>query len=328
MEERLMPVLAGGEALLEVLFSGICRTDLSIYQGDYQVPLPRVLGHEFCGKVVEVGPGVEEGYRGRIAVCEINDTCVSRQNIPLCPLCSCGLTHHCLKRSIMGILEWDGAFSQLLQVPALNLHFLPDNLSPQEAVFVEPLAAAIQTFELAELNQGDVVAVLGVGRLGVLICKVASLAGAQVIAISHSYEKLSQAKSYGAYQTILASQKDLNSRLRELTNGRGADLVVESTGSPQGLNIALELVRPQGTVALKSTPGLPAKVDSTKAVIKEVRLQGSRCGPFPKAIALLAEEHVDVNPLITRIYPLSELEVALREAARVGKILLDHSVPF
>lgn len=328
VEERPMPWLAEGEVLLEVLFSGVCQTDLSIYRGDYRIPLPRVLGHELCGKVAEVGPGVEEGYRGRLVVCEINDTCISHRDPFPCSFCVCGLTSHCSKRSVMGIFEWDGAFSQFLRAPVLNLRFLPEELSPQEGVFVEPLAAAVRTFELAGVKEGDVVAVLGVGRLGVLICKVACLAGARVIAISRSPTKLSRAEDYGAFQTIHADEENLTGRIQELTEGRGADVVVESTGNPQGIHLALELVRPQGTIALKSTPGLSSEVDLTRAVVNEVRLQGSRCGSFSKALTLLAEGHIDVKPLIDRVYPLWNLETVFQEAAEGNKVLLDHSVPF
>lgn len=326
MEGRPRPKPDRGEVLVKVSAAGICRTDLAIFEGDYAVPLPLVLGHELCGCVVETGPGVEEGYLGRRVVCEINWTCLSRRIPDPCPLCARGEPHHCLRRTVMGIQGWDGAFSQLLRAPAVNLHLLPEGISLHEGVFIEPLAAAIQTFALSELNPGDRVAVLGVGRLGVLLCKVASLQGARVIAISRSGGKLARARAFGAWQTLNAASEDLVARMAELTEGQGADMVIEATGSPEGLNLAVDLVRPRGIIALKSTPGTPAAANLTQMVVKELRIQGSRCGPFDQAISLLKAGQIDVRPLISRAYPLEELEAALREASEgEGKVLVECS---
>jgi threonine dehydrogenase-like Zn-dependent dehydrogenase len=220
-------------------------------------------------------------------------------------------------------MSHDGAFAQLVKVPVGNIHELPANLSMQEGVFVEPLAAAMQTFELTEIKDGDTVVVLGVGRLGILICAVASLMGARTIAVSRSKSKLQRAGKYGAAETIDASKYDVIRQIKLMTDGLGADIVLESTGSPAGINTAINLVRPRGTIALKTTAGIPANgIDTTRLVVDEIRVQGSRCGPFVKAIDLLQTGKIAVAPLIENTYPLAEVAQAIEAAKKTSKILI------
>jgi threonine dehydrogenase-like Zn-dependent dehydrogenase len=313
-----------GEVLIKVLYSGICSTDLAIYRGDYVTPLPLVLGHEFCGEIIGVGPGVSLEYVGQLATAEINETCFSRQDPTPCPMCLKGWRNHCQQRRVMGINSWSGAFSQLLLAPIRNVHLIPSNIPLHNSVFIEPLAAAIQTFELSPVDPGETIAVLGVGRLGNLVSQVASLMGARVIAIGRSGKKLELARQLGAWEVINAEEEDLAHKVTELTGGKGPDMVVEATGSEEGLNLALGLIRPGGIIALKTTSGLPAEIDTTALVVNEVRVQGSRCGPFPKAISLLQQEKIRVEPLISAIYPLAELEMAFQSALGRVKVLLRH----
>jgi threonine dehydrogenase-like Zn-dependent dehydrogenase len=326
LQKRQLPLLkpGPGQVLIKVLYSGICATDLAIYQGDYATPLPLVLGHEFCGEIIEIGSGVAPEYMGKMVTAEINETCLSRQAPTPCPMCRKGWSNHCQMRRVMGIRDWSGAFSQLLLAPAGNVHSLPAQIPPNEAVFVEPLAAAIQTFELSPISPGEIVAVLGVGRLGNLICQVAALRGAKVIAIARSDEKLVVARQFDVWHTLNALNEDLTQKILELTEGIGPDVVVEATGNKEGLSLALQLVRPGGIIALKTTSGLPAEVDTTSLVVNEVRFQGSRCGSFPKAISLLQQGKIKVKPLISAIYPLDHLEKALEMAPAAFKVLLKH----
>jgi threonine dehydrogenase-like Zn-dependent dehydrogenase len=224
----------------------------------------------------------------------------------------------------MGIKEWSGAFSQLLLAPVRNVHLIPPNIPHHEAVFIEPLAAAIQTFELSPINPGETIIVLGIGRLGNLVCQVAGLRGAKVIAIGRSDSKLALARQLGVWSAINAGQDDLARKITELTGDRGPDMVVEATGSKEGLNLSLRLVRPGGVIALKTTSGLLGEIDTTSLVVSEVRVQGSRCGPFPKAISLLLQGEIKVEPLISAIYPLDELEKAFQEGPASIKVLLRH----
>jgi len=208
-------------------------------------------------------------------------------------------------------------------MPVGNVHELPENISFQEGVFIEPLAAAIQTFEMTELKTGDMVVVLGAGRLGVLVCAVSSLLGAETIAVSRSEDKLARAKRFGAKETINASKVELSKVIKAMTDGLGADVVVESTGTPTGINQAVNLVRPRGTIALKTTCGaLASDIDTTKLVVDEIRIQGSRCGPFHKAIDVLKTKRIPVSSLISDVYSFREVADAIESAKRASKVLI------
>ncbi len=194
----------------------------------------------------------------------------------------------------------------------------------EEAVFVEPLAAAIQTFELTPVHKGDTVAVLGAGRLGTLVCVVANTLGARVVAVSRSKWKLERALKFGAFEAINSSVEDPVKKIKDITGGVGADIVVESSGMSQGLNSALELVRPRGALALKTTCGLAkASIDSTKAVVDEIQIQGSRCGPFDKAIEMLSDGGIPIRSLISHIYPLEQVEEAIITANTASKVFIE-----
>lgn len=309
------------EARVRVLAAGICGTDLALCSGDYPVPLPLVPGHEWVGVVEAVGPAVIPEMVGSRVVGEINDTCRSRDRDPGCAACDADLERHCLDRTVTGIIRADGAWATDLVVPALNLHAVPSGVSDAHAVLTEPLAAAIQTFELAPVFPGDHVVILGTGRLGALIAQVARLRGARVIAVSRTPEKRKRALKLGL-KAALAPGEHLPREVRAITGPLGADLVVEATGHPDGLSTALALVRPRGTIALKTTCGLPARLDLTRAVVDEVQISTSRCGPFAKALTMLREGHLKLNPLITATLPLDRVHEGLELATAGGKVLL------
>ncbi len=324
IEDRPVPEIGPREVLVRVLYAGICGTDLAVYSGDYRVPLPIILGHEFSGEVEKVGAEVSAEWLGRAVTAEINHTCLSFGLAHPCPECRVGLPSHCRKRTVLGIRCADGAFQEFVKVPAANLHALHDDLDPKAGVFVEPLAAAIRTFELTPIRTGDTVVVLGAGRLGLLIMGVAHLRGARVLAVSLNKEDLEIARDFGARETFLADRPDLAQAIRAETGGSGSPVVVEATGSPQGLRTALDLVAPCGTIALKSTPGTPVSgIDATRIAVDEIRIQGSRCGPFSKAIDLLWAGSLPVGNLITSIHPLESLAEALEAARTETKVLVD-----
>ena len=325
LQNRFHPDLGNNEVLIRMAWAGVCGTDLAIFSGHYQVALPLVLGHEFSGTVEEVGNGISRELLGKLVTAEINNSCLAYRLLDLCAACARGLPTHCVKRTTLGIWHWDGAFAELIRVPAGNIHILPTEVSPREGVFVEPLAAAIQTFELTKVNPGDTVVILGIGRLGTLICAVASVQGAATIAISRSKDKLERAKKYGATEVIDSSISDPIARVKEITSGLGAEVVVDATGSPQGLELALNMVRPRGVIVLKTTSGIPAQgLDVTRIAVDEIRIQGSRCGPFDKAITMLKDKRIDVEPLISAVYPLSQTEQAIRTAVRESKVLIEN----
>jgi threonine dehydrogenase-like Zn-dependent dehydrogenase len=288
-------------ALIKVHLAGICSTDLQILKG--YMGFKGVPGHEFVGSVLE-GPNE---FVGKRVVGEINFGCDG------CDYCRRGLSRHCPNRQVMGILNADGAFAEYVAVPAKNLHPVPDNVSDEEAVFTEPLAAAFEILTQIELDPGDEALVLGDGKLGNLCAQALRLTGAKVTALGKHADKLALIKKIGIRTVEL---KDWQPRL--------FDVVVEATGSAAGLELALSAVRPRGTLILKSTIAGNHQVSLAPIVINEINLVGSRCGPFPDALNALAQKQVSVTPLIEKIYSLNDGLAAMDHAARTGarKILL------
>ena len=295
------PLASEQIALVRVHLAGICSTDLQILKG--YMGFRGVPGHEFVGSVSE-GP---EAFRGKRVVGEINFGCGRCEN------CTRGLSRHCPNRSVMGILNADGAFAEYVAVPAANLHLVPDKVSDEEAVFTEPLAAAFEILEQIQLDPGDQVLVLGDGKLGNLCAQVLRLTGANVTALGKHEDKLKLIKRAGV-RTILLN--DWKPRL--------FDAVVEATGSPSGLELALSTVRPRGTLVLKSTIAGNHDVSLAPIVINEITVIGSRCGLFAPALEALEEKSVSVTPLIEKVYPLNDGIEAVGHAARreTRKILL------
>jgi threonine dehydrogenase-like Zn-dependent dehydrogenase len=288
-------------ALVKVYLAGICSTDLQIFQG--YMGFRGVPGHEFVGSVRE-GP---QALLGKRVVGEINFGCGQ------CDACRRGLSRHCPNRSVMGILNADGAFAEYVAVPAANLHLVPDKVSDEEAVFTEPLAAAFEILEQVQLNLGDQVLVLGDGKLGNLCSQVLRLTGASVTALGKHEDKLKLIKRAGVRTIFLKDWQP-----------RHFDVVVEATGFASGLELALGAVRLRGTLVLKSTIAGNHDVSLAPIVINEITVIGSRCGLFPPALEALEEKSVSVTPLIEKVYSLNDGVDAVKHATRQGarKILL------
>jgi len=273
-----------GECLVRVHVAGICATDLQIARG--YMGFRGVLGHEFVGTVA-AGPPTLLGKR---IVAEIN--CVCRA----CDMCLGGLANHCRKRTVLGIHGRDGCFAEFVAVPERNLHLVPDGVADEEAVFVEPLAAAYQVLAQHPVEGRMNVAVLGSGRLGLLVAQVLAATGCKLIVVGRNAEKLQFCEKKG----IQGLHVD------EFSPRRDRDLVVECTGDPSGLELALQMVRPRGTVILKSTCAEAGWVNLAPIVIHEVRVLGSRCGPFVPAIDALARKSIDLRSMISRTFPLEK----------------------
>ncbi len=303
-EDYPTPEPPPGEALIRVKLAGICNTDLELAKGYMQ--FRGVPGHEFIG-VVEQAPGAEE-WEGRRVVGDINAACDN------CPTCKAGRPTHCPNRTTLGIAGRDGAFAEYLTLPIRYLHPVLDSLPDEIAVFTEPLAAACEILQQVHVRPTDRVIVLGDGKLGLLCAQVLALTGCHLTVVGHHREKLD----------ILTRQGILTA-LEETLVDQDADIVVEATGHPGGYTAARRLVRPRGTVVLKSTYHGPLDADLTMAVVDEVTLVGSRCGPFAPALRLLERGLVDVLPLIQARYPLSKAVTAFEHAARPGtlKVLLE-----
>jgi threonine dehydrogenase-like Zn-dependent dehydrogenase len=290
--------------LVRVRLAGICSTDLQIFKG--YMGFVGVPGHEFVGEVSE-GPAHLIDKR---VVGEINFACGT------CEACLQGLGRHCANRRVMGILNADGSFAEYLAVPTANLHLVPDAVSDEEAVFTEPLAAAFEILEQVHVQPATEVVILGDGKLGQLCAQVLHLAGARVTVVGKHQGKLAILDKLGLHTVLL-----VNWRLRK------ADLVVEATGSTAGLSLALETVRPRGTLVLKSTVAMPHSLSLAPLVINEVTVIGSRCGRFSPALQALKQRSVSVIPLIEQVYPLAEGLAAVDRAAQPGarKVLLKTS---
>ncbi len=320
-----IPKLRKGWALVRVRLAGICNTDLEILRGYHA--FRGTPGHEFVGEVVEVrgvSARTKMKWLGRRVVGEINVACAALGFRSLCRFCRRGLKTHCARRIVLGILGHDGAFAEFLTLPLENLHAVPDIVSDEQAVFAEPLAAAceiLSQIKVSAFRGSRGVAVLGDGKLAQLIAMALSSAGLRVILFGKHSEKLALARRSGIEtRRVHGDAPDLKSSALD----ENFPLVVEATGSPAGLAQAIALTEPRGTLVLKSTFHGAAPLATWPIVVKEITLIGSRCGPFPKALALLRTNQIDPRPLISRTFPLAEAKDAMKFAQKRGilKVLL------
>lgn len=297
------PPTVAGEALVRVTLAGICNTDVEIVRG--YANFSGTLGHEFVGVVKDSPDPKQIGQR---VVGEINVGCGS------CLGCLAHDARHCERRNVLGIRGRDGAFAEYLSLPPGNLLRVPECVPDHAAVFTEPLAAACAILEQTPLDATQHVAVIGAGKLGQLIARVLATTGCQLILIGKHADKLELAAQAGIHTKALA----------ELRPEPRFDLVVEASGSANGLTLALDLVRPRGTVVLKSTFHGDVTFNTARLVVNEIKLLGSRCGRFAPALGLLAEKRVNVEALIAREFALTDGVAALQEAQRPGvlKVLL------
>jgi threonine dehydrogenase-like Zn-dependent dehydrogenase len=296
------PVRAPGEALVRVRMAGICSTDLEIARG--YLGFFGTLGHEFVGEVVEAD---NHGLLGARVAGEINLNCGS------CTYCTRGLGRHCPTRTVLGIVNKEGCFAEYVTLPERNLHRVPDRISDRHACFIEPVAACHEVLEQVRIGPRDRVLVLGDGKLGQLLTLLLLDQRLTVTLAGNHDRKLALARAAGA-QTAAPEQLALKS----------FDVVIEATGSPSGMQRALDLVRPRGTLVLKSTYHGPLTFDAAPLVIDEITLVGSRCGPFAPALASLAAGGLPVDQLIDQTFPLEQGRQAFARAATPGtlKILL------
>ncbi len=301
VREVPVPEPAEGEVLVRVLRAGICNTDLEILKG-YR-SFEGILGHEFVG-VVEQGPASLAGQR---VVSEINIWCGA------CDMCTRGLTTHCERRQVIGIRDRPGAFAEYIALPERNLHALPESVSTDAACFIEPLAAALEIQGRVLMDADHSVLVVGAGKLGLLVAQTLALTGCTLTVVARGER----------------SREFLTSRgieaVRAIDDTERFDVAVECTGNEAGVAIALDGLRPRGTLVMKSTYAGSLPLDGSKVVVDELTLVGSRCGPFPEAVELLISNAVDVEGMIDARFPLDEAPAALSRAGEPGvlKVLMD-----
>ena len=298
-----VPQPGTGEALVKVRLAGICATDLEMGRGYY--PFTGVPGHEFVGEVSSAPESPD--WMGARVVGEINVTCGE------CRACRAGRPHHCERRTVLGILNHDGAFSEYLALPVKNLHRVPEGLPDEKAVFTEPLAAALEILEQVHIRPDERWLVVGAGRLGLLVAQVLALTGCELRVVARHPN-----------QRAILSQLGIHPIGEQDVSSQDFDGVVEATGNPDGFALARRAVRPAGTLVMKSTYKGDLTVNFSSMVVDEIRLIGSRCGPFEPALRLLERGMVNPLPLISGEYGLKEGLQAIEHAMQRGalKVLL------
>jgi threonine dehydrogenase-like Zn-dependent dehydrogenase len=273
------PAPAVDQALIQVNTAGICHTDIELAKG--YMGFKGILGHEFVGTVLK---SPDDKWIGKRVVGEINCVCGK------CDMCHRGLSTHCFNRSVLGILNRDGAFADYVLLPARNLHLVPDNVANEEAVFVEPLAAALQVLRQVPIDSRAKVTILGDGRLGQLVAQVVQRTSCKPLLVGRHPNKLAVAERLGI---LTALEGELQPR-------RDQDVVIDCTGRAEGLERAIAIVRPRGTIVLKTTVAAGKPLNMAPLVIDEITVLGSRCGPFRDALSMLAQKQVDVTGLVSR----------------------------
>ncbi len=297
------PTRPPGHALLKLICAGICNTDLELLRGYYNYC--GTPGHEFVAEVVE---SESASFVGQHVVGEINLAC------GICEWCERGMGRHCPKRTVLGIAGHPGAFSEFFTLPEQNLHMVPAKVATESAVFTEPLAAACEILDQVSIPRTTPVAVLGDGKLGLLVAQVLLAHGTAVHVFGKHPEKLELARVAGA-TVCLAQDNHVRSTF---------DWVIEATGSAEGLQRAAQMVRPRGTVIMKSTIHSAVPIDTAPLIVNEIRLVGSRCGRFEPALWLLQSGMARVEKMVSARFPLSEAPRAFERAAEKGclKVLL------
>jgi alcohol dehydrogenase len=302
VRRQARPARPKGFALIRLLQGGICNTDLELQRGYYN--FRGTPGHEFVGEVVAAD---SPDWIGERVVGEINLACGA------CEWCARGLGRHCPRRTVLGIVKHPGAFRELLTLPERNLHRVPRGIPNEHAVFVEPLAAACEILEQVQIARGASVAVLGDGKLGLLVGQVLKAHGAEVHQYGRHKEKLR-----------IATDAGIDARLARKLPKAEYNWVVDATGSSEGLRQAVQMTKPRGTVVMKSTVHGQVRMDAAQVIVNEITLVGSRCGRFEPALRLLGVKKIRVDRLISEILPLKDAALAFRRAGEPGvlKVLL------
>lgn len=298
-----LPERPPGFALVRLIVAGICNTDLELQRGYYG--FSGIPGHEFVGQVIAAD---SPSLIGKRVVGEINLACGT------CSWCIRGLGRHCPVRTVLGIVRHPGAFSEFLTLPERNLHIVPDSIPSEIAVFTEPIAAACEILDQVRIPAGSPVAVLGDGKLGLLVAQVLQANGCRVHQFGRHPGKLRIAERKGVTTEIAGEH---------LPEAEFA-WVVDATGSPAGLRAAIRMTQPRGTVILKSTVHGEVPVDTAPVIVNEITLVGSRCGRFEPALDLLQRGAIDVKSMISDTFALADAPKAFERAAQQGvlKVLL------
>lgn len=301
------PPVMPGEVRIEVRAVGVCGTDIQIWQGEKEAPLPLILGHEISGVVHK--SSVNDIEEGMMVTTEVDIPCGR------CWYCKRGHSHICPKRKTLGI-DVDGGMAEYVSVPASLIHPLPEDVDIQTGVFAEPLASAIGTAKRTGIRENESVAIIGSGRLGLLVAQVYDAYGANVYVVGRNKWQLGLARRVGLRNTLLTHDDDWIREIKNATQGVGPRVAVECTGTPKGAQMALEVVRSRGIIALKSFHGKEVPLNTDRIVMKELRIVGSSRGPYDEALDMLQKGRIEVNRLISKEFPLEEGEEAFRHSTK------------
>ncbi|MBI5376680.1 MAG: alcohol dehydrogenase catalytic domain-containing protein [Candidatus Schekmanbacteria bacterium] len=303
-----LPVAEKGTSLVKIIKAGICNTDIEITKG--YLGFDGVPGHEFVGIVEESS---NRKLQGKRVVGEINIPCGK------CTYCRKELGNHCSKRQVLGIANKWGCFAEYITLPDENLHLIT-NISDEEAVFVEPLAACLEVLRQTVIKPNARVGIIGDGKLGLLMAQVMLLKTKSVILVGKHKVKLNVASKLGISTIDIAQAKPLQS-----LKDKKLDVLIDCAGNTSGLEMAIELVKPRGVIVLKSTVASSYNINLAPLVVNEVTVVGSRCGPFEDAIKILAGKKVKISHLISQVFPLSQGVKAIEAAKEknVIKVLID-----
>lgn len=330
------PKLLDDYVLIRVKYCGICGTDIAIVRGWYKVATPLIIGHELVGEVAKVANPRHSHLVGKNVTCEINVNICGK-----CYYCVRGLPTHCMTRKAIGI-DLDGGMAEYIAVPHYTIHIIPDSIKLDDATFIEPLAAAYQTFETMPLPSAgsqiattkvkesvgsmavnlkqENVGIFGMGKLGLLIMQVAKQHRLNVIAIDNSEKKTNLAAKLGADYHIDSSKVDVVQKIKSITNGIGLDYAIDCTGDEKVMDQVIASTRSRGKIHIKSTHGLPVPMNITDLVVREISIYTSRCGPFKKAIQGLESKKISVKDVLTHVFPLEQINKAFDIVSEPGTI--------
>lgn len=317
-----VPAITADQVLVKVHAAGVCGTDLAIAAGTLPAPDPIILGHEITGTIHAAGENVPQHLRDRVGTDDLVTIEINTGACKKCFQCVSGVPTQCPSRKAIGI-DIDGGMAEFIAIEHGLVHLLPPGLEATPGTLIEPLAAAIQTFEMMPVDDAGTSLIIGDGKLAQLILqvmrareKINGRERSNIILLGHHDGKLSLAKRFGATTTINTkhmSMEDIREIVKELASERGIDVTIEATGNKDALDLAVQATRARGKVALKSTHGEPVPFNLTLAVVKELSFFGSRCGPFEKAIDMVRQGLIELEPLVTAVYGIDEAPGAFKQ---------------